>query len=143
MQITRLSGKISQIASPDKHGDVHCLVDGKPASLASELLKSAVDGDEVTLAGELHDDTIYVLAINNGHGEPCRTIDASNIAIILSFSVFVGVITGIMALQTIGTGSDAVLMALSVISIVALGYTSTLLARILRINRASRAVQYG
>ncbi len=143
MQITRLSGTISQIAPPDKNGDIHCVVNDNSISLTGELIKQTKDGDQVTLAGELRDDTVYVLAINNSRDDQCRTIDASNIAIILSFSLFVGVITLILALQTIGTGSNITLAIFSVICIAAMSYTAAQLARILRINRASRSVQYG
>ena len=143
MQLTRLSGTISQIAPPEKNGDIHCTVDGKPVSLNPDLLKRTADGDQVTLAGEMRDDTVYALAMNNGRDERCQTLDASNIAIILSFSLFVGVITGILALQEIGTGEDSTLTIYGVISIAALGYTASQLARIFRINRASRIVQYG
>lgn len=144
MQLTRLSGIISQIAAtPDKHGDVRCVVDGKPVSLASDFTDQVHDGDQVTLAGEQRDDTIYALAMNNGRDDRCLTIDGSNMAIIWTFATFVGIITGILALQEIGTGEDTALTVLSVISIAALGYAASLLLRIFRINRASRIVQYG
>jgi len=142
MQLTRLSGTVTQITPPDKNGDIHCVVGSSQASLATDLMRQTEEGDQVTLAGELHDDVVHALAMNNGRNELCRTIDASNIAIILSFSIFVGVITGILALQQIG-GENNEVAIFGAISIAALGYSTSLLMRIFRINRSSRIVQFG
>ncbi len=143
MSITYISGPVSSLSETDAKGMLSCKIDGQAAILADELAKDIKDGDRILVAGEMHDAALSAMALRHGEHGPCRTLDASNIAIILSFSLFIGVITGIMALQEVGSGDTAAQLFLGTISLVSFGYTSSLLLRVFKISRASRCVQFG
>ena len=143
MKIELVSGPVSEMSEPDAEGGVLCRIGDRPVYLPDDIRRVVEAGDEVGVAGEVRDGVLRVLAVSPRRNDSCRTIDTSNVAIIFSFAAFIGVMSGLLGLQQIGTGRVVLMFVLDTVSILGLAFAVSLLLRIYRVLRASRRVRFG
>ncbi len=143
MSIEHVSGRVHELSEPDSEGGVMCRVGDHAVYLPEDIRKVVEAGDEVGVAGDLEDGVLRVLAVSPERNDTCQTIDTSNSAIVLCFAVFIGVMSGLLGLQQIGTGRNILMFVLDAASLLALLFAVSLLIRIYRVIRASRRVRFG
>jgi hypothetical protein len=139
MGIKLQRGHVENITPSGKNGAVDCQIRDHKIKVHPYLADKFGAGDDVLVAGELKNNVLHAMAVNNFKQDKIAHIDCTNYILILGVSGYVGIMAGVFGLE----GSGGWVTSLQdVTSIIGLAIAALAIRRVVVVNRASNCVRY-
>ena len=144
MQIELKRGHASNVTSLDKpEGAVECNLDNYKILLHRDLADKISEGDEIVIAGRLHDNQLYALAVKNISSGKTGQLDPTTYSLAMGVSGFILILCFVESINYLRVGDSTIATGLALVSFAGLiGIVMTAL-RIFEISRAARQIKYG
>ncbi|MDH5300378.1 MAG: hypothetical protein OEW58_03345 [Gammaproteobacteria bacterium] len=134
-------GQISAISAPDKDGSISCRLGEQAVKVHRDLADKVANGDDVMVAGEMKDQTLHAMALNNFSQGMSEQIDCTNNILLMGIGNILFVFLGIIGLQGI-SGSNIIDSVELVIAVAGLVLAVIAYRRMVRIIRSNNIVKY-
>lgn len=143
MQIELKQGHAANITQREKpEGTIECHVAGGRILLNSDLADKVKDGDDVVVAGKLHENLLHAIAIKNISQGTTAQVDPTNNVLALGFCGFIGIISAVQSFNANAAGNSMGSIFLALVAAAGFAGIFIFVQRILDINKASSKVKY-
>ena len=138
MAIKLQRGHVEGLTAPEKDGSVECRISNQKILVHPYLADNI---RSVLVAGELKNDTLQAMAVNNFRQEKISHIDCTNYILILGVSGYIAIICGVFGLEATDSG-DWLTILQYVASILGFAVAAISIRRVVMVNRADNCVRF-
>ena len=130
-------GIATEVVKADKGDSVKCRIGENYALLHSDLQRAVKEGDEIIIAGNLREGTVYALALKNiTHNKSVR-IDGSNYTLLIGAGLFCWLLGFVFYMQTMTSGDTTIISLNLLLSAGGFIAGTWAVTQVLRIRRAA------
>lgn len=143
MQIELKQGHAANITQREKpEGTIECQVAGGKILLHSELADKVKNGDDVVVAGKVHENLLHAVAIKNLSQGVTAQVDPTKNVLATGFCGFIGIISAVQSFNANAAGNSMGSTLLALIAAAGFAGVFIFVQRLMEINRASGKVKY-
>ncbi len=130
-------GIATEIVKADRGNTVKCRLGENHALIHSDLQRVVKEGDEIIVAGDLREGTVYALALKNVTHNKSVRIDGSNYTLLIGAGLFCWLLGFVFYIQTMTSGNTTIISLNLLLSAGGFIVGIWAITQVLRIRRAA------